>query len=89
MDCPDVVWLNKANHRQTDHDKTEIFSLQEHRSNTALDEPMAAAKTVNAYVMISTGVFEPTGKDYIEFYLLVSWAGKIFHFPTEHISPHK
>lgn len=60
-----------------------------HRSDTAPDEPMAAAKTINTDVMISIGVSEPTGKGYIKFYLLVSWAGKIFHFPTEHISPHK
>jgi len=33
---------------------------------------MAAAKIVIAYVMISMGVFEPTGKDYTEIYLLVS-----------------
>ena len=43
-----------------------------HRSDTALDEPMAAAKTINADVMISIDVSEPNGKGYIKFYLPVS-----------------
>lgn len=43
-----------------------------HRSDTALDEPMAAAKAINTNLMISTGVSEPTRKGYIKFYLLVS-----------------